>query len=352
MNDVKRCWEILPNVSRSFSLCIRILPRPLNSQMMVSYLIYRILDTIEDSAAPLDVKSGLFEEFLGLLNGKRMDDGKAASCSQKLLAGLNYTYEKELLENAASVARAYFAQPAGVRRYILKRGKAMARGMYEFQERGIETFADQNRYSHYVAGVIGYLFTDLLHFNGIITKGLRLRLRMYARHFGLALQKVNILRDIAHDIKENRHYWPSAIMAKYGLTYESLCLREKREAAMKVLREQIRNAQRYLVSAMKYILLLPKNAHRVRMFCIIPLFMAIESYVKCIGNSEIFDSGKVVKISREQVQEIVAKSGMWGASNERLVSWFLQAMGNVSPNLEREYTAMFASAPAAVSSNK
>ncbi|VVC01742.1 Squalene/phytoene synthase [uncultured archaeon] len=339
MGDEERCWEILPKVSRSFALCIRILPKPLNSQMMVSYLIYRILDTIEDSAAPLQGKKALFDEFLMLLRGKRLDEAAAAACAGRLLSRLNYTYEKELLEDTAAVLRVYFSQPAGVRRYILGRGKAMARGMYEFQKKRIETFADQNRYSHYVAGVIGYLFNDLLYFNGIITKGLRRRLRRYARHFGLALQKVNILRDIAKDIQENRHYWPSAVMERYGLTYGNLCMAEKREAAMKVLREQIRNARNYLVSAMKYVLLLPKNAHRVRMFCLIPLFMAIESYVKCAGNAEVFDQGKVVKISREQVQEIVAKSGLWGSSNERLVKWFLSAMGGAG--LEAEYASMF-----------
>ncbi len=347
MNDVERCWAILPNVSRSFALCIKILPKPLNEQMMVSYLIYRILDTIEDSNASLEEKKGLFDEFLRLLKGKRLDAAAANQCASRLLSRLNYTYEKGLLENTGTLLRVYFAQPAGVRHYILRRGRAMATGMYEFQKKKIETFADQNRYSHYVAGVIGYLFNDLLHFNGIITSELRRRLHRYARHFGLALQKVNILRDIAHDIAANRHYWPRTLIAKYGLTYENLCLGEKREAAMKVLREQIKNAHNYLVSAMKYITLLPEKAVRVRMFCLIPLFMAIESYVKCVDNDEIFDDAKMVKISREQVYGIVAKSQLWGSSNERLVKWFLSAMGGMSPEMQKDYAQIFAAAPAA-----
>ncbi len=347
MKDIERCWAILPNVSRSFALCIKVLPKPLNEQMMVSYLIYRVLDTIEDSGAALAEKKGLFGEFLGLLSGRKMDKAAVGRCAKRMLARLNYTYEKELLENTSAVAGVYYSQPAGVRRYILMRGRAMAKGMYEFQKKRIETFADQNRYSHYVAGVIGYLFNDLLHFNGIITNELKRRLHRYARHFGLALQKVNILRDIAHDIQANRHYWPRALIAKYGLTYENLCLGEKREAAMKVLREQIRNAHNYLVSAMKYITMLPEKAVRVRMFCLIPLFMAIESYVKCVDNHEIFDDGKMVKISREQVYGIVAKSQLWGSSNKRLVKWFLSAMGGVSPELQKDYAQIFAAAPAA-----
>jgi farnesyl-diphosphate farnesyltransferase len=337
MDYKKACWELLPRVSRSFALCIRILPKPLNEQMMVSYLIYRVLDTIEDSHAKNNIKARLFSEFLSLLAKRKMDAKAIDSCMEKLLERLDYTYERELLDSLPAVVSTYYAQPSEVRKYILRRGRAMAHGMYEFQKKRIETFADQNRYSHYVAGVIGYLFNDLLHYNGIIGKPLKARLRKYARHFGLALQKVNILRDIAHDIAADRRYWPEKLIAKYGLSYETLCRKESREAALKILHEQIENAKNYLESAMKYVMLLPEKALQVRMFCLIPLFMAIESYVKCVGNQELFDNGKVVKINREQVYEIVAKSRMWGSSNERIAKWFVSAMMKVSPEFEREY---------------
>ena len=336
MKDVKRCWEMLPKVSRSFALCIRILPRPLNEQMMVSYLIFRVLDTIEDSHAPLETKRQLFGETLALFSAKKMELAPVLLCRSHLLGKLDYTYEKELLEGLEAVARTYFAQPLQARKAILSRGRTMAAGMCEFQQRKIETFADQNAYSYYVAGIIGYLFNDLLLINGIITPALKRRLRRYARNFGLALQKVNILRDIAADIRSNRRYWPSAILAKYGLSYENLCLAEKRQAALKVLHEQINNARNYLYSAMKYVLMLPRNARRVRMFCLIPLFMAIESYAKCVNSPEIFEAGRIVKITREQVSDIVAKSGIWGASNERLVGWFVQSMVRAGPDFVRE----------------
>lgn len=336
MRDSQRCWEILPKVSRSFALCIKLLPRPLNSQMMVSYLIFRVLDTIEDSHAPLEVKKALFSEVMALMMQKRADDPKAALCSCRLLSRLDYTYEKELLESLPAVMRFFHSQPLQVKSAICARGSTMAGGMYEFQRRKIKTFSDQNQYSYYVAGIIGYLFTDLLYYNGIITRDLRKRIGRYARQLGLALQKVNILRDIAADIKANRRYWPSMLLEKYGLSYENLCSGEKRVEAMKILRAQIENARKYLYSAMKYVLMLPKNAVRVRMFCIIPLFMAIESYVKCINNDELFDAGAKVKISRQQVQEIVARSGLWGSSNDRLVGWFMETMVRAGPDFARE----------------
>ena len=329
MNDMEKCWGMLPNVSRSFALCIRILPAPLNGQMMLSYLVFRVIDTVEDSSASLAMKKRMFAEFLSLLSRRNANGSAAEACAKRMLAKLDYTYEKELLAALPTLVRAYRSLPAGARKAISRRARVMARGMCEFQKKPIETFADQDRYSYYVAGIIGHLFNDLLEFNKIITSKLKRRLSRFARQFGLALQKVNILRDIADDVASHRYYWPKRLLAKYGLSYANICSAENREKALSVLQEQIKDARAYIDAAMQYILLLPKKALQVRMFCLIPLFMAIESYVKCMDNSDVFVSGKKVKISRERVGDIVAKSGMWGANNERLVKWFIASMGSV-----------------------
>jgi farnesyl-diphosphate farnesyltransferase len=331
MNDREICWELLPKVSRSFALCIKILPEPLNDQMMLSYMVFRVIDTIEDSHAPLRTKKLLFQKVLSLLSKKSADDKFAAEVSRALLSKLDYTYEKELLEQLPALNRHLFSQPIAARKAIVHRGRIMAKGMYEFQRKPIETFADQDKYSYYVAGVVGHLFNDLFHINGVISLKQRRALARHAKQFGLALQKVNILRDIADDIAANRFYWPKKILAKYGLEYSNICSAENREKALSVLREQIADARKYINAAMQYVLKLPQKALRVRMFCLIPLFMAIESFVKCMDNAEVFEAGKKVKISREQVTDIVTKSGMWGANNERLVKWFLSTMGNSAP---------------------
>lgn len=329
--EVSACWEILPKVSRSFALAIKVLPHPLNEQMMISYLIYRVIDTIEDSSAPIGDKKALFEYFIATLSNSKCDSAQVYMCRIGLLEKLNYTYEKELLENLDCLAGAYYAQPPKVRQSILKWGRVMSEGMYEFQQKGIDTFEDQDRYSYYVAGVVGYLFNDLLYYNKIITLESKQKLTQYAKKFGLALQKVNILRDVASDIHSKRYYWPREVMKKYNLDYDSLLKEENRQKAMEVLNEEIDNALEYLQSGMQYTLSLPANALKVRMFCLIPLFMAVESYAKCKGNADVFDIHKQVKISRLQVQEIVAKSTLWGTSNQKLEGWFAQTMRKTSP---------------------
>lgn len=303
---------------------------------MHAYLFYRILDTIEDSHAPLEEKGKLFKKVLRLFSKKNPSEKEISGTSRLLLSKLDYTYEKRLLENLHSLAISFGSENPQARKAILKWGREMARGMYRFQKAKIRTLEDQNRYSYYVAGVIGYLFNDLLLINGIISAELKRRLKRYAKNFGLALQKVNILRDIAADIANHRYYWPAALIEKYQLTYDKLCLKENRDAALKILKEQIEDTKKYLYSAMKYILLLPKKALKVRMFCLIPLFMAIESYAKCLDNAALFEAEKVVKISRKKVYEIVSKSSLWGASNEKLVRWFVSTMVQIGPDFVKE----------------
>ena len=336
MTNVELCWTILPKVSRSFALCIPRLPAPLDEQMTVSYLIYRIIDTIEDSDAPTETKKQLFGQFVELLSKRELDCESTEVCKADLCAKLNYTYEGDLLHNLDAVLQTYYAQPALVRRSIRKWGRVMADGMHEFQSKPVETIEDQNLYSYYVAGVIGYLFNDLLYHNRIITRKLKRKLHRYARDFGLALQKVNILRDVAFDLLSKRRFWPRMLLAKYGLSYGTLHLRQNKDKALSVLNEQIRDARKYLRSAIRYIMLLPEKAIKVRRFCLIPLFMAIESYVKCANNYDVFEDGKAVKITREQVNEIVEKSDLWGSSNERLMTWFTESLVKVSPSLLQE----------------
>lgn len=336
MDDRETCWDILPHVSRSFALAIKLLPAPLGEQTMLAYLIYRLIDTVEDSHAPLRVKRRLFDALLRSFSHKQADAARTEAVKAHMLSQIDCSHERELIEKLPSVAAVFYEQPTPVRRVTLRWGREMASGMYRFQQKRIRTFADQSRYSHYVAGVVGYLFNDLLYYNRIISRRLRAQLRSRARRFGLALQKVNILRDVAHDVPAKRYYWPLGVMQRYRVNYRTLLQPQKRAAAMAVLREEIHDATKYLRAGIQYVLALPSEQIGVRMFCLIPLFMAIESYIACINNSDVFEKEKTVKISREQVGEIVAKSGLWGTSNELLMKWYAACMGRVDARLERK----------------
>src|ERR1051325_660646 len=65
------CWRILPLVSRSFAVVIRWLPRGLDDAVMVSYLLCRIADTLEDSVRNVAEKRRQLARFADSLDEGR-----------------------------------------------------------------------------------------------------------------------------------------------------------------------------------------------------------------------------------------------------------------------------------------
>jgi len=329
MNELKLCWNILPHVSRSFSLCIKLLPKPLDKEVMVSYLIFRVIDTIEDSLSKLEYKKELFDELIEVLSSHKYNQVLTLKCKKNLMEKLNFSYESILLKDFNAVIKVYFSFSETIMKDILKYSKESAQGMYKFQKKNITTFNDQDEYCYYVAGIVGYLLTDLFYHNKVINKRKRDYLMKYARSFGLALQKVNIIRDIAQDILSKRYYWPKNILKEHKLGYNVLCLKKNRSEALVILNNLIKNALPYLKDALHYTTSLPKTAMKVRVFCLIPLFMSIKSFVKCIDNENVFIKNKKVKISREEVKKIVKRSYMYSFSNILLNRWFDQSMKQI-----------------------
>ncbi|NNE43480.1 MAG: squalene/phytoene synthase family protein, partial [Gemmatimonadetes bacterium] len=70
--QIEACYRLLPKVSRTFALNIRILPGDLRPAVTAAYLLFRYADTIEDAPGlGPDDRSELFEAFLDRLDGKR-----------------------------------------------------------------------------------------------------------------------------------------------------------------------------------------------------------------------------------------------------------------------------------------
>ncbi len=335
-NHEQICWDILPAVSRSFALCIQQLPKGLDERMMAAYLILRLIDTIEDSAAPLETKRTAFAQFIELLAAPEpVKRQKAGALRDYLLANIDYSYEKVLLENLQSLLEVFHGFAAEEKAAILACAREMAEGMLKFQGKAIESLKVQEEYCYYVAGIVGYLNSRLFHLTGQIPEKPDEQFMALAKNFGIALQKVNILRDVSNDIPHNRNFWPLDLVASQGLSYETLCLPENRQKAMKVLDAIVEDALPYLEDALKYTKRLPRRAIRVRVFCLIPLFMAVESYAKCVNNEDVFTGAKTVKISKADVARIVRNSFLLAPSNWALQRWFDGGIRGVRQKLAR-----------------
>jgi farnesyl-diphosphate farnesyltransferase len=306
------CWQILPLVSRSFAVVIRWLPRGLDDAVMVSYLLCRIADTLEDSVRDVAEKRRQLARFADTL-----DEGRP----EIPLDAFPATYLC-LMTKTDDVLASYRALPPAARAIIKSRVREMCEGMSKWCEREIITLQDQNEYCYYVAGLVGLMLTDLFHAYGHVSDRDKAQLTPLAVDFGLALQKVNILRDVREDLTEDRCYWPAETMAKHGLTAETILKPENVTAALAVMDDLVDEHWGYLETALRYLMLLPMSQLRLRIFCAIPLFMAVATVRRCEGNPAVFQGPRPVKIPRRQARAIVVKSLSLGSCNNYLQSWY------------------------------
>ncbi|KAK4229975.1 Phytoene synthase/Lycopene cyclase [Podospora fimiseda] len=88
----------------------------------------------------------------------------------------------------------------------------------------ISTEADLNQYAQYVAGTVGELCVALIihHCAPDLPAETKSLLRSASRTMGIALQYVNIARDIVTDAEMGRAYIPTTWLKEVGLTHEEL----------------------------------------------------------------------------------------------------------------------------------
>ena len=310
------CWRVLPDVSRSFAAVIRQMPGGAADAVMVSYLLCRLADSIEDSSLPVAEKQRRLRLFPQQLEER-------AGAPEFVLESISATY-RELLSRPDAVFACYRSLPAEARAAIFACVEEMSDGMAEWTARSIVTIADQDNYCYYVAGVVGKLLTRLFRVYGMVSAALETELAKRAVQFGLALQKVNILRDVRADMLEGRCYWPEELMRKHGLDAQHLLDPAETQRAVRVLNELIVDVQPYFAAALEYIELLPRTELRLRSFCAIPLFMATATARVCRNNPDVFLADEPVKIARSEAKRIVARAKMFGWSNGYLRRWFRQ----------------------------
>jgi len=308
--DVTYAWHLLPKVSRSFAFVTRYLNEEKSSEIgnsvMVFYHICRVLDTIEDSSLPISEKKALYAKFLDNIENERSEE-KLLNDSTILSNNPGYV---ELMDNSGRIISAYKTLAQKTRDVIKKYATQMAEGMHKFGSQEILSFQDLDNYCHPVAGIIGYALTELFYTNGHLPSVDSKRLEL-ARHFGLALQKVNITRDYGQDFAQQNFFWPKSLVEKHGLTYQTLAENPDSPNALKALEEMIQNSQPNLEGALAYFLQIPESQEKVRMFCAVSLLLAAGTLIKVKDNPEVFRPnpnpeplGKL-KVRREEFMTLV-----------------------------------------------
>jgi phytoene/squalene synthetase len=244
----------LDQVSRSFALCIGRLDTPLRRWVSLTYLVCRILDTVEDARwRRLSEQMKTFEEFNKFLMAADQVP-QMGNWSANFPEGLPEG-EIELLKEAQTIFKDLHELPAPIRGSIQSLVASMSAGMKYFAERKasgalrLSGLAEVNQYCFFVAGIVGETLANLLH--AVDSRvPLSSSLLRDSHHFGLFLQKVNLLKDQFKDENEGRFLIPerAAVFASLGADAEG---------------------------AIRYVETIPLEQNSYRIFCLWSLFLGL-----------------------------------------------------------------------------
>ena len=206
--------RLLREVSRSFYLSIRVLPRPMRGAVGLAYLLARASDTLADTPdVPAKLKQSLLDGFEDELDGgeSHWRNDLTEFCDRQ-----KHTGERLLIGQMDSL----IDQLARLPNTELQHVRAVAQTIISGQRLDVERAASGLRrlpdagsledYCHRVAGCVGLFWTRI----GFTTLGARFsgsgpgELEAMGERFGRGLQLVNVLRDLPGDLAQGRCYLP------------------------------------------------------------------------------------------------------------------------------------------------
>ncbi|MEZ5098941.1 MAG: phytoene/squalene synthase family protein [Thermoleophilia bacterium] len=229
------CAEITKREARNFALGIMLLPRPKREALTALYAFARRVDDVADGdGAPDERRSGLeaVARSLDALPRAPVDDPVLTALGD---AVLRYPIPRssllDLIEGASwDTERSRYATWEEMRGYCLR-----------------------------VAGTIGVACTAVYGPPDLA------RATPLAEALGIALQQINIMRDVAEDWTLGRVYLPQDELAAFGVTEDDLAAGRASDGFRDLMRLQARRARAHLREGFGLLDLLdPRSALCVR----------------------------------------------------------------------------------------
>ena len=282
MADMAYQQSILGAVSRTFALTIPLLPKALKTVIGNTYLLCRIIDTIEDAPTlSIEAKRDLSSLFLGAVLGKQSVDAFVIPCLLALQEHCNVD-ERDLIANTPTVLRIFHGFNANEQAAISRCVEIMSNGMLRFHGKqtlaGLRDLPEFEEYCYVVAGVVGEMLTSVFALHSPAFARAIAGKEYLAIGFGQALQMTNILKDSPEDSARGVSWKPQG--------YSQLAL--------------LAIADQKLAEAMDYIRLIPSDEVGIRRFCFLALGLAVLTLSKIADRSH-FSRGNEVKLPRRTV---------------------------------------------------
>ncbi|WP_216221057.1 squalene/phytoene synthase family protein [Polynucleobacter sp. UK-Kesae-W10] len=294
---------ILSSVSRTFALTIPLLPPDIEIVVGNTYLLCRIVDTIEDagSLSP-ETKQTLSKLFLDAVLEKASVQSFVDPC---LIALKDYGNQDELdlIAHTPTVLRILHTCSSNDQAAVSRCVSIMSEGMSYFHnkqsEAGLKDLAEFEHYCYVVAGVVGELLTTIFATHSpAFAKQLQGHEDL-AVAFGQALQMTNILKDSPEDKARGVSWKPTLVS----------------QAELLII------ANQKLKDSLRYILLIPKEDYGMRRFCFLAFGLAVMTLSKIATHNQ-FQFKDEVKLSRKVVMAFYAFTKIAVCSDALMKAFF------------------------------
>ena len=331
-----RLNDILKRVSRSFYLSIRILPQSLRVPIGLAYLFARAADTIADTVlvspgerlAFLEQFRSLFRTYDATLLstfGTALSESQRNPAERELLITLDQCFAVFQTCNGDDQAR--------ISRLLLTltQGMMMDLTIFPPERNGhiaaLKTRQDLDQYTYYVAGCVGEFWTEMhMAHRRSLANWDREVMKARGVCFGKGLQLTNILRDLAHDLRNGRCYLPCESLMAQGLTTVQLLDPAAITAVRPIIQCLLALTLEHYRQGWTYTQAIPRREVQMRLACMWPLLIGVRTLNLVAQADNLLDPRITLKIPRRAVYRVLLSSSL-GVFSNRALGRYAQHMG-------------------------
>ena len=317
---------ILRSVSRSFYLSIRLLQEQLRDPVALAYLLARMTDTVADTTR---ISGTVRTETL-----KMLSNGIQGSASRGVIVSLIASFVP-LQENAAE-RRLLVALPDSLEwlehvdaadrndiRVVLE--KITCGQMLDLERfdnptkiRALQRAADLDEYTYLVAGCVGEFWTRLCfrHVRNFASLS-EAEMLVLGKRYGMALQLINVLRDVGSDLRAGRCYFPEEELAEVGLPAAQIL--SEPERFHPIYKRWTQKAQDELEWGMQYSRAIRNR--RLRAATVLPALIGART-LALLRDAGTMALQRKIKVRRDEVRRMILSLTVTFASRKRIDAMF------------------------------
>lgn len=334
--------DILPGVSRSFALSIRLLPAALRESVGLAYLLARISDTVADTSGVAASQRLALLDRLQEAIASPGDWPELAPALQDFARQVPDPHEQALLLRGQDCLQALQSLSPADQAIVRDVLSAITEGQrwdlltLDEPQLGVRTCAEVDRYTWQVAGSVGEFWTRICaqHLRDWHTSDTA-TLMQWGAAYGQGLQRLNILRDAHRDLHAGRCYFPAEALAPLGLDRAQLCDavragdRARLQELAPLLQDWHQRTESLLHDGLRYSLSL--RGRRLRLASALPCLIGIRTLtlLRQAGPQALLGH---VKVPRPQVRRLLWVLLLSGVSNAQLQRCWDQGLAAPRPS--------------------